>query len=92
MVVTARYGLMGCDNMLTKQVMCFTGTCNSLLQNSAQARKWNKYQEDDTDQGYEQTVMNLSPLKELLDKGRSKVGGNEAMVEVGNSKTEIEKW
>jgi len=36
--------------------------------------------------------MNLSPLKELLDKGRSKVGGNEAMVEVGNSKTEIEKW
>jgi hypothetical protein len=64
--------------------MCFTGTCNSLLQNSAQARKW----KDDTDQGYEQTVMNLSPLKELPDKDRSKVGGSEAMVEVGNSKTE----
>jgi hypothetical protein len=36
--------------------------------------------------------MNLSPLKELLDKGRSKVEGNEAIVEVGNSKTEIGKW
>jgi len=36
--------------------------------------------------------MNLSPLKELLDKGRSKVGGNEAMAEVGKSKTEIGKW
>jgi hypothetical protein len=32
--------------------------------------------------------MNLSPLKELLVKGRFKVGGSEAMVEVGNSKTE----
>jgi hypothetical protein len=36
------------------------------------------------DQGFEQTVMNLSPLEELLDKGRSR-GGNEATAEVINS-------
>jgi hypothetical protein len=29
--------------------------------------------------------MNLSPLKELLDKGRSKVGGSEEMVVVGKT-------